>query len=167
MTPELADRILERISEGESLRAICSEPDMPHYTAMNRWIEQDVLGLSDRYARARRLGLDWIAEDAIRIADDVSEDANSRRVRIDARRWFLSKLRPDKYGDRLELSGQVNLTHSIADILRQREAAITTVAESSMQLLNTSVAATVQPLGVAGGSTEPIMVTSEPITDAE
>ena len=91
------------------------------------------------------------------------ENVQRSKLRVDSRRWLLSKLKPERYGDRLELSGQVNVTHSIADILRQREAA----AESSMQLLNTNVAATVQPLGVACGITEPIIVTSEPITDAE
>ncbi len=39
------------------------------------------------------------------IADDLSEDSNSRRVRIDTRKWLLSKMAPKRYGDRLELAG--------------------------------------------------------------
>lgn len=39
------------------------------------------------------------------IADTIAEDANSRRVRVDARKWYLSKLAPKRYGDRLELAG--------------------------------------------------------------
>lgn len=49
--------------------------------------------------------MDAIAEQTMEISDDLTEDANSRRVRIDTRKWLLSKLAPKKYGDRIEIAG--------------------------------------------------------------
>ena len=44
------------------------------------------------------------------IADDLTEDPNSRRVRIETRKWLLSRLRPDKYGDRTQVDVQTRVT---------------------------------------------------------
>jgi hypothetical protein len=44
-----------------------------------------------------------MALDALRIADDPNEDPQSRRVRVDTRKWILSKWAPKKYGDKLEV----------------------------------------------------------------
>ena len=78
---------------------------MPHEATVRNWAVDDVQGFSTLYARARNTGLDCIAEGTIGIADDLTEDPNSRRVRIDARKWLLSKMRPDKYGDQVKVSG--------------------------------------------------------------
>ncbi len=118
---DIAETIIGRISEGETLKSICREDGFPPHSTVRTWIDQNIAGLSDRYARARALGHDAIAEEAIRIADDQSIDPNSRRVMVDTRKWFLSKLNPGKYGDKLELSGSVDLKVSIAEALRMRE----------------------------------------------
>jgi hypothetical protein len=49
----------------------------------------------------------------ISIADDPTDDYNSRRVRVDARKWSASKLMPKKYGDRIEQTGSVEVVHHI------------------------------------------------------
>jgi hypothetical protein len=64
-----------------------------------------VSGFAEQYTRARNVGYDLMAEGTLEIADDQREDPNSRRVRIDARKWLLSKMLPKRYGDRLELAG--------------------------------------------------------------
>ena len=53
------------------------------------------------------------------IAADKKRDPNCRRVEIDAIKWRASKMVPRKYGDKLELSGQVDVTHTIADSIRE------------------------------------------------
>ncbi len=120
-SPSLADDILKRIAQGETLKSICSNDGFPPHATVRYWVDQNFDGLSARYARARADGHDAIAEDAIRIADDQTIDPNSRRVMVDTRKWFLSKLNPGKYGDKLELSGSVDLKVSIAEALRMRE----------------------------------------------
>lgn len=57
--------------------------------------------LAKRYARARMDGLDAMADDAVDIADRDDLDPQDKRVRVDTRKWFLSKLAPKKYGERM------------------------------------------------------------------
>ena len=121
-TPEMADAICERIADGESLRAICSGEDMPDKATVLRWLAaQEVF--RDQYARAREAQADSLFDDILAIADDATNDWMERRgedsagwllngdhvqrsrLRIEARKWMAGKLRPKKYGDKLELSG--------------------------------------------------------------
>lgn len=67
-----------------------------------RWLA-DNEKFREQYARSRSNGHDRIALEALKIADDTTEDPQSRRVRVDTRKWFLSKLAPKKYGDKIEV----------------------------------------------------------------
>lgn len=77
-----------------------------------------------------------MAESIIDIADDLTEDPNSRRIRVDARKWVLSKLQPDKYGDRVAVEHSVG--ESVADVLRRRRAQV--MADGCVTLPATIVA---------------------------
>ena len=119
---ETADIICERIADGESLRSICGDEDMPAKSTVFKWLAQKD-GFADQYARAREAQADSIFDDILDIADDARNDWMERqgdegpgyqlngehvqrtRLRIDARKWMAGKLRPKKYGDKLELSG--------------------------------------------------------------
>ena len=116
--PLIVDQVLARLADGETLRAICRSECMPSAPSFLRWCE-DFPHIAEPYARARREGLDAQADEMQRIADDQKLDPNSRRVMIDTRKWLLSKLRPDKYGDsiKVEHSGGI----SVAEVLRARE----------------------------------------------
>jgi hypothetical protein len=132
-TPELAAEICERLACGESLRAICRDDHMPSDFAVRSWAINDVAGFSSRYTCARDFGLDVLADELLDISntpvegvrreesDDgvkvVREDMlGHRRLQVDARKWYLSKLAPKKYGDRqaVELSGNVDIATTIA-----------------------------------------------------
>ena len=124
----------------ERFDEICSEiaTGMPAYKAMQAAgsnykefygsIAADP-ALREKYARAKEAGLDIVAEDILRIADecrigtktkqtqygpmDETVDMVDRsRLQIDARKWLLAKLAPKKYGESssLELSGTI--THN-------------------------------------------------------
>jgi len=83
-----------------------------------QWVSADA-DFANRYAHARSSGLEVLAEELVEIADDTTHDQiitaagvmqNSEyiarsRLRVDTRKWLLSKLAPKKYGDKLELSG--------------------------------------------------------------
>jgi len=102
--PEIAAEILKRLAGGETLRKICKTEGMPDHSTVVLWCNQDP-DFANQYARARSEGLDVMAEDIVEISDDKTDDANSRRVRVDARKWLLSKMRPEKYSDRLAITG--------------------------------------------------------------
>ena len=55
-----------------------------------------------------------MAEEISAISDDLTEDANSRRVRIDSRKWLLAKLAAKTYGDRAEVDVDVNVAATAA-----------------------------------------------------
>jgi hypothetical protein len=104
---ELAFLICERISEGESLRSICSTPDMPCKAIIFKWLS-DKPEFLDQYARAREEQAESMADEIVAIADSVEASDNvavqKARLQIDARKWVASKLKPKRYGDRLDLS---------------------------------------------------------------
>lgn len=130
-TPLIVDTILKRIAEGETLSAICREDGMPHRSVFYDWMADDA-ELSRRFARAREVGFDAIADDALEIADDgrrdyapdkdgrevVDHDHIARsRLRVEARLKLLAKWAPKKYGDKLELAGDPErpLQHSVVE----------------------------------------------------
>ena len=119
---EVADAICERLSDGESLRSICRDDDMPSKATVFRWLRMHD-EFSDQYARAREAQADTLFDDVLEIADDARNDWMERngeddkgwqvngehvqrtRLRIDARKWMAGKLRPKKYGERQMIEG--------------------------------------------------------------
>lgn len=124
-TPELAAAICARLAKGESLRSICRDEGMPARSVVHEWVVYDTNGFADQYARAKEAGLDEMADELLDIADDGKNDwmakndpdnpgyvlngehSSRSRLRIDARKWYLSKLAPKRFGDRtsVELAG--------------------------------------------------------------
>lgn len=118
-TQELADSICDLIAEGQSLRKICQADNMPCCTTVFKWLSQRE-DFAKQYARAREAQADTLFDEILDIADDgrndtyTDEEGNERtnndviarsRLRVDARKWMAGKLRPKKYGEKLELSG--------------------------------------------------------------
>jgi hypothetical protein len=67
----------------------------------------------EQVAAARLAGLERMADEIIEIAEERS-DPRHRQVRIDARKWLLSRLLPRKYGDRTQV--EVSQTKSIEEM---------------------------------------------------
>ena len=98
-TQEIADEICERLADGEGLRAICREANMPNKSTVFRWLPlHDVF--RDQYARARETQADGFVDEIIEIADN-EPDPQKARVRVDVRKWVAGKMRPKVYGERL------------------------------------------------------------------
>lgn len=116
-TRELAQAILDRLAKGESLRSICRDQGMPDEAAVRLWALKDRDGFKAAYHEARNLALDAMADEVIAIADGENStgDPIRDRLRFDARRWYLSKLAPKRYGDvmRYEVSGGIDLRAAI------------------------------------------------------
>lgn len=114
-TQEIADAICERLADGESLRKMCQLEDFPSKATVFKWLAANQT-FADQYARAREAQADTLADEITDIADDgardyietddgpvVNYDHISRaRLRVDARKWIASKLKPKKYGDKTE-----------------------------------------------------------------
>jgi hypothetical protein len=100
-TRELADEICRRISEGESLRAICRDPAFPTEGSVRAWSREDRDGFATRFRIARDLQLDCWSDLIVDLADRQDLDPRDRAIRIDTRKWLMSKLAPKRYGERL------------------------------------------------------------------
>ena len=104
-SPELWATVLDRISNGESLRQVSRTEGFPPEATIRNWIRSDQ-ELATQYAQARVLQVeswaDEVRDEAFR--DDL--EPNDKRVRVDALKWLLSKLKPERYGlDRLLVMG--------------------------------------------------------------
>lgn len=125
-TAELAVEITRRLAEGESLREICRDEAFPAESTVRLWAVSDREGFSAHYTRAREAQLDRWSEEILEIADDSSNDwvdrqnsdgstyevvnsehINRSRLRVDTRKWLMSKLAPKRFGERVttEISG--------------------------------------------------------------
>lgn len=112
-------------TSAKSLSTITKEVGVKYWTIVG-WLRNNE-EFSQLYARAKEDQADFLAEEIIEIADDASQDviqvdlgdgvvvekenkefANRSKIRIDARKWIASKLKPKKYGDKIEHSGEVS-----------------------------------------------------------
>lgn len=113
---DIADTIINRLVEGESLKKICRDDAMPATSMIMRWLsdeDEDKQGFREQYTRAREAQADGYADEIVDIADEKITEENrvfaaaleqQRKTRIAARQWAAGKVKPQKYGDRLDIT---------------------------------------------------------------
>lgn len=114
----ILNQVCDRLEKGESLRNILRESNMPSTQTFYKWIDEDEQK-AKQYARAKEAYADNVFNDIILISDGTDNDElidenglpqvnhhviQRDRLRIDARKWHLSKLNPKKYGDKLDVT---------------------------------------------------------------
>ena len=104
-TRYLAVEICRRMAEGESLRSVCRNAGMPSEGAVRGWSHGGRDGFAARRGEARALQQEYWADEIVDLAD---LDPRDRQVRIDTRKWLMSKLAPRRYGDRLLHAGDLD-----------------------------------------------------------
>lgn len=115
---KLALLICERIQEGESLRAICRDDDMPDRGTIFNWTMTNEIFFS-QYAQAMDIRLETRMEELQDLCDEALTDSPAKvqayKLKIDTLKWEASKLKSKKYGDKLELehSGSVYIVDDI------------------------------------------------------
>lgn len=141
----IADEIIAWVSEGKTLREFCRQEGMPSWRTVYLWLEKDK-DFHSRFAQAREIGQDAIAEDCVALIDTLPDyvlSDSGRRMdsafvqwkknQVEMRLKLLAKWNPKRYGDRVtnEMTGadggpiQINDTERAAKIK-----AILTAAES-------------------------------------
>ena len=126
-TKVLAMKICKRLAEGESLRGVCRDDKMPNRSTIHDWLLQgateeakpEIKEFSNQYEKSINIRAENMFDEIEAIADDGendymekerqdgstyevlnSEHVQRSRLRIDARKWYLSKVLPKKFGDR-------------------------------------------------------------------
>lgn len=114
-TPELMDKICHELSQGKSMRTVCKDPDMPDPATIFRWLRTNE-EFCKQYARAKEESADAMSEEILDISDgavnlavEVDPKASgavvqAARLQVDTRKWLMSKMKPKRYADKLDLS---------------------------------------------------------------
>ncbi len=115
----MAERICERIAEGEPLTRICKDRQVPGYRTVLAWRVANK-EFQHMYARAREDAADTLADEIRELAERVEKgklEPNAGRVAIDALKWIASKLKPRQYGDRsrMDLTASLDVTTRAID----------------------------------------------------
>lgn len=118
-----------------SLREVCRADGMPACSTVFKELAADA-SFAEQYARAKQAGIESMAEELLDIADDGSNDwmerkdadgenigwqfngeaARRSQIRIDTRKWLLSKLAPKKYGDKVEHEHKGGVTLHVSSL---------------------------------------------------
>ena len=127
-TEAFADYICDKIaSSDKGLQTLLEQEDnMPHPSTCFRWLGQFPY-FREKYAKAREMQADYLADKIVHVANTpmhmlVEEEGYNaygayskttkadayqhRRLLIDALKWKASKLAPQKYGDKLDITTQ-------------------------------------------------------------
>jgi hypothetical protein len=133
-TEALGVAVCEHLADGLSLRSIEKLPGMPSKRTVIRWALEDRDGFGTIYAHGRALQIECEADEIVDIADDGTNDWIERenkktgdvetvlnreaiersRLRVETRKWRLTKLAPQKYGDKI-VTENTTTTYVIAD----------------------------------------------------
>lgn len=119
-TQAMADTLCERLASGLSLRKICRNKAMPNKATVFRWLGQNA-EFSDQYARAREAQADLYVDEMVDLSDTpqigrktkrtvdgklevmTADMIEHRRLQIETRKWVAARMRPKKYGDKLDV----------------------------------------------------------------
>jgi hypothetical protein len=114
---------------------------MPSEGTVREWARENREGFGARYRQARELQLDAWSDLIIDVADNGELDPRDRQARIDARKWIMSKLKPQRWGNRLLMAGDPDLPlqhkHGI-----DLEAALKNLSPEQLDALEALAAAT-------------------------
>jgi len=125
-TPALANKVCALLAEGMSMRKVASINGMPSKTTMFKWLAE-IDEFAVQYTRAKQESADSLVDEMLEIADDeatsdliiddvpvidpdtlkpykilTSAGVQHARLRVETRKWISSKLKPKKYGDKIE-----------------------------------------------------------------
>jgi DNA-binding helix-hairpin-helix protein with protein kinase domain len=109
---EKSQEVVRLMATGLSLRKSCIQAEIPAPMFL-RAVDASP-ELAEQYTRARQALLDKMADEILELADapvpvldnGATDNAlvRQRQLQVDTRKWFLSKLAPKVYGDRLDVS---------------------------------------------------------------
>lgn len=126
-TEEIADTICDLVSNGVNLRKVCRMDGMPSWRTIYNWVIERP-DFASRLARARELGYDALAEEALEIsntphigqkkvfssgADDKDDSVTlteedmlgHRKLQIETRLKLLAVWDPKRYGNKMQIGG--------------------------------------------------------------
>src|SRR5437899_3013448 len=125
-TPELGEEICSRIANGESLKAIGADPEMPCAATVLNWAKR-YPEFGDDYAQARAFMADVLFDEAREVALATRPgDVWVGRLQFDVIRWMTARMAPKKYCEKVMLEAELAARQATA-VDRDRRLKITLV----------------------------------------
>ena len=128
------DQALALIANGHSVRSVAKQLGMSSAARFYELADSDPV-FAERYARAIERRADHHAAEIERIAKQVERDTiapDAARVAIDARKWIASKLRPKRYGDKLQVDADVRVQVELIDATSPVRATATVLEHTAL-----------------------------------
>lgn len=138
----IADAICAEIAtSSKSIRTICKAKGMPHAATVMRWLRTNEV-FREQYTRAKEEQADYLAEEMLEIADDDQDDEKAfvgsnhiqrDKLKVETRKWIAAKLKPKKYGDKIDMTSggeklpPINLSALPTEVLKEMQQLITRV----------------------------------------
>lgn len=128
-TQEIADKLCDLISSSNRGVAFhCKDKSVNVApSTIYKWLSENK-PFSEQYARAREAQADFLAEEILEISDHSDKDTviiydkagnaipvedkewtNRSRLRVESRKWLAGKLKPKKYGDKLDIEQTIHI----------------------------------------------------------
>jgi hypothetical protein len=122
--PEIGDDLCQWIQSGKSLNRWCKENGIAASTVY-KWLRERA-DFRDSYTRAHGDRADTLVEDMIDIADRAESASDmttvvALKLMIETRKWIAERMRPDKYGNRLQVEQKGHVTFQLGVPRRSAE----------------------------------------------
>lgn len=134
-TKELADKVCSELALGKSLRTVTKDKNMPSMATVFRWFTSHP-EFRTQYDVAKQESADAMGEEIIEISDDGTNDwmedgyekgktpgwhlngenIQRSKLRVDTRKFLMAKMKPKKYGDKLEVESSGEITHKYEEL---------------------------------------------------
>ena len=109
-TPDLGDKVFERMAGGRDLSDILTDPDMPPISTFYRW-KDEIPELGKQCARGREALAEFEMKRAKDIADGCKTDnVDVARIQLSHLQWRIPKIAPRTYGDRSNVTTDTTVT---------------------------------------------------------
>ena len=138
ITPEILELVIDGLSDGVPLRQLARLNGFSK-SAWYRFVNEASEATAGRVARARELGFEQLAEEALEIADDGTNDWATRerkdgstddgldhehvsrsKLRIETRLKLLACWDPKRYGNKLDVKSEHSFTPEMSAWLENR-----------------------------------------------
>ena len=131
----IIDYVCDELAKGRGLKTISLDKidGMPNESVLRYWANNDA-ELAARYARARLIGNDvdfeqideWAGEEPPTLENGAIDNGwnNWNRTRIDTRKWSLAKRQPGRFGDKLEIAGEIGMKNLSDDQVKAQAMAL-------------------------------------------
>jgi hypothetical protein len=108
LDPETIIAICDDVANGKTMSAAAKERGITPSAVRMALLRDDAM--FELSSHARELGCDALADQCIEIADNVTLDAQDRRIRIDTRIRLIGKW-SSRYSDKLMVQNNTTVTH--------------------------------------------------------